>query len=191
MKIAIDIDGVLADLMPSLNDFYNQKYRANFKIEDYKHHDLDKTWECSKEDAAKIIEEFYYSPDFLRVTPIEHSQEGILNLSKKHILFLITSRPLDISAQTEKFIQDFFEGQIEKIIYTGQYNLPAKDIDKKSICILEKADVLVEDCFETAIDCANYGIKVFLLGKPWIKYPEESDNLIIVQNWQEILQKLK
>ncbi len=196
MKIAVDIDGVLADLMPFLNDFYNQKYGTNFKIEDYKHHDLDKTWGCSKDEVVKIIEEFYHSPNFLKIVPIEYSQEGILDLSKKHSLFLITSRPQYLSVQTERFIQDFFEGQIKKIIYTGQYRLSAKDIDKTGICILEKADVLVEDCFEVAMRCANQGILVFFLDSFWNQVngqenPVLPENLLRVKTWREIVEKLK
>ena len=196
MKIAIDIDGVLADIMPALNDFYNKKHGTNFKVEDYRHHDLEKTWGGTKENAVKIVEEFFQSPNFSGIPPIAGSQESVLRLSKEHELFLVTSRPQNIKHRTLEFLQNHFSKGIKKVIHTGQYISPASSINKFDICAHEKADVLIEDCLEIAIDCANRGLKTFLLDSPLNKLNGQDSltipkNLVRVKSWPEIVKRLK
>lgn len=197
MKIAIDIDDVLADLKPVLNKFYNKRHGTNFNVEDYKYHDLEKTWGGTQENAVKIVEEFYQSPDFLNIRPVPYSPECVLRLSQNHNLFSITSRPETIRLQTRQFLQKYFFGVINNVFHTGQYTLPASHISKASICLEEKADAIIEDCLEIAMDCVNRGLKTFLLNAPYNQlngaYSKESlsPNFIRVQNWLELTEKLK
>ncbi len=197
MKIALDIDGVLADIMPELNDFYNKKFGTSFRIEEYKHHDLEKTWGGTREDAVKIVEEFFQSPSFLNIGSIPGSQEAIHNLSVKHFLFSVTARPKSIEPKTLTFLQSNFRGKIKKVFHTGQYVNSAGSINKFDICISEKAELLVEDCLETAIDCANRGLKTFLLdgtnNQLSGNYSEDElpANLVRVKDWSEIVERLR
>ena len=197
MKIAIDIDGVLADTMPALNNFYNKKFGTNFKLEDYRYHDLEKTWGCTKEEAVKIVEAFYASPDFLRILPVLLSQQAIKRLSKKNELFGITSRPESIKEITDAFINKYFDGLVQNILHTGQYASFASKINKASICEEERADIIIEDCLETAIECAQQGFKTFLLNSPQNQLkgdPLEDElpkKMIRAKNWNEILEHLK
>jgi len=195
MKIAIDIDGVLSDLMPVLNEFYNNRHGTNFRVEDYKHHDFEKTWGGSKENAVKIVEDFFQSPDFLKVRPMPYSPECVLRLSRNHDLFSVTSRPESVRSQTEQFLQKYFFGAISNVFYTGQYTLSASYISKAGICLEEKADVIVEDCLETAVDCAIKGIHALwfaprnsINGQDHLTLPK---NFVHVKNWFEIVEKLK
>ncbi len=197
MKIAIDIDGVVADTMPALNNFYNRKFGTSFNVSDYKYYDLEKTWGGSKENAVKIVEEFFQSPNFMKILPIAKSQESVLRLSKKHEFFLITSRPQNITHRTMEFLQNYFPKEIRKVIHTGQYISSASSINKFDVCVNEKADVLIEDCLEIAIDCANRVLKTFLLDSSFNQLNREYSekdipkNLIRVKNWPEIVERLK
>ena len=197
MKIALDIDGVLADIMPVLNVFYNRTHGTNYKVEDYQHHDLEKTWGGTKEEAIKVVEEFYQSPSFLNIGPISGSPKAIHDLSGKHFLFSVTSRPKSIEPKTLTFLQKNFQEKIKKVFHTGQYIHSAGSINKFDICASEKAELLVEDCLETAIDCANRGLKTFLLVAPHNQlnenYSEEElpNNLVRVKDWREIVERLK
>lgn len=197
MKIAVDIDGVLADMMPVLNDFYNRKFGTSFNVGDYKYHDLEKTWGGTKENAVEIVDEFFQSPNFSGISPIERSQESVLRLSKKHELFLVTSRPKSIRHRTLEFLQKHFPKGIKRVIHTGQYVSSASSINKFDICTHEKSDVLIEDCLEIAIDCANRGLKTFLLDSPLNRlngqYLKEDipKNLVRVKSWMEIVKRLE
>lgn len=196
MKIAIDIDGVLADLMPTLNTFYNQRFGTSFRVEDYRYHDLEKTWGCSREDAVRIVEEFFQCSEFLGIRPIPGAVEGVATSARNHELFSITSRPENIRDITEEFIRRNFGDNIRKVIHTGHYTLSASRLDKGSVCLSEGADLLIEDCLETALDATKHdGLSVFLLNQPWNK-PNKTYLSIpnrfyrIMGGWPEIMRRL-
>ena len=197
MIIGLDIDGVLGDIMDPLNNFYNQKHGTNFKIWDYAHHDLEKTWGCSKEEAVKVVETFYQSPKFLTIQPIPHSQKGIWVLSRNNQFFSITTRPESVRAATDDFIRRNFGTLVKKVVYTGAYVQSASSINKFDICAQEKADALIEDCLEIAINCSKCGLQTFLLNSPLNQlngeYSEKDlpSNLIRVKNWLEIVERLR
>ena len=195
MKIGLDVDGVLADSMPIVNDFYNRRFGSNFKLFDYQYYDLEKTWGGTKQNAAKIIEYLFFSPYWNLVPPVDYSQEGIDIISKENNLIAITSRPISIHEKTQRFIKEYFGDKIREIVSTGQYASLATNISKSDICISRGIELLIEDCFEVALDCAQKGISVFLLDYPWNQLNGFSanslpDNFHRVSNWKEIMEKL-
>ncbi|MEK6840855.1 MAG: hypothetical protein AABX79_02790 [Nanoarchaeota archaeon] len=197
MIIGLNLDGVLAEMMPPLNDFYNRRTGNNFRVRDYKYHDLERTWGCSKQKAVRIVENFYQSPNFLKIRPMPRAQQGIWFLSANHRFFSITSRPESTRAITEDFIKRNFGSIIKKVIHTGQYASAASSINKFDICVQEKAGALIEDCLETAIDSANRGLFTFLLDCPYNQFNGEVSaesipkNLVRVGSWQKIMEILK
>lgn len=194
-RIGIDIDEVLADFMTELNRFYNQRYGTNFSIEDYKNYDLEKIWGGSKKDAVEIVNDFYESNVFLNILPVEGAQEGIKVLSIKNNLIAITSRPQFIKEKTEKWMRNYFGGDISEIIFTGQYNLHSSLISKASICLDRQISVLVEDNLKVAKECSEKGIMSFILdrGKKslWNRFDGDDKGMIRVNSWSEIIEALK
>ena len=195
MKIFTDMDGVKADTMPGLNAFYNRRNGTNFRVGDYRHHDLERTWGGTKEDAVRNVTAFYHSREFLTIGPIRYAPESVFRLSQRCEFFSITSRPEIIRPQTEQFLERYFPGIIRKVFYTGQHSLSASEINKLDICLQEAADVLIEDCLETAISCSEGGLRVFLLDFPWNQTNGHSTslpkNLTRVKNWLGIEAILK
>src|SRR3989339_167530 len=49
----------------------------------------------------------------------------------------------------------------------------------------------IKDNQYNALGCAKKGIKTFLINKPWNNNCENHNNLIKVDNWDEIMEKLK
>ena len=62
MKIGIDIDGVLAELMPVLTRFYNREFGTSFDVSDYKYHDLEKIWGGNQRRCCKNYRFFFSEP---------------------------------------------------------------------------------------------------------------------------------
>lgn len=195
-SVAIDIDDVLADLHPLLNVFYNRTHGTNFRVEDYRHYDLEKTWGGTKEEADAVIEAFFKSPDFLEISPILYSIEGVEYLGRKKRIFSVTSRPESIQRETNDFIKRNYGNYLFRVFYTGQHNVAASKINKLNTCVERGADILIEDCLETAISCAEGGIDVLLFDAPWNQLNGNGNfrlpgNLTRVKNWLEILEILK
>ena len=120
MKIGIDIDGVLADCIKTLHLFYNMVHDGNLKPEDYKHYDLERVWGGSKERAIQIVSSFYLSREFEQIIPVEGSQKAVNELSRRHHLIALTSRPESTKHKTEEWFNRHFGNNIKEIFFQGR-----------------------------------------------------------------------
>ncbi len=191
IKTGVDLDEVLANFIPELNNYYNFTYDTKFKFRDYKFYDLEKTWGGGKERAVEIVKDFYKSEFFYKIKPVSYSQKALEVLSKNSEFIAITSRPEYLQEATEYWIKKFFPEKIKKVFYTGQYVLQSPLL-KLDICLKEDVRVIIEDNLQTSLECAKKGIKSFLLDKPWNQNgSEEANNLVRVKNWKSLLRKYK
>lgn len=191
-KIGIDIDEVLAEFMPELNNFYNSLHRTKFKFEDYKSYDLEKIWGGDRETSVMIVKDFYKSAYFYKIKPAFYSQKALEILSKDNELIAITFRPTYLQEATEYWVKKFFPEKIKKVICTNQYVLSPLKISKLDICLKEGIEVIIEDNLQVAVECAGKGIKSFLLDKPWNQNGSNKiSNLIRVKNWKSLLDILE
>ncbi len=190
-KMGVDLDEVLADFIPELNNFYNFFYDTKFKIQNYKDYDLEKTWGGDRKRAVKIVKDFYKSEFFYKIKPVPYSQKALEVLSKNSEFIAITARPAYLQEATEYWIKKFFPEKIKKVFYTGQYVLQSP-LSKLDICLKEDVGIIIEDNLQTSLECAKKGIKSFLLDKPWNQNgSEETNNLVRVKNWKSLLRKYK
>jgi len=168
MRIAIDIDCVLLDIMPSIIKWHNENYGFDHAFEMFKQYSLDKTWGCSFEEAVKRVNQFYDSEDFKHLKVISNAPEVVKQLSKKQDLFVITSRPERIRKITEKQLNAYFPNCFDDIHFTSEYKLKEGiERNKKfEICNSLNADYLIEDCLEHIQNFSN-GVKAILLDSPW------------------------
>lgn len=191
--LVTDIDSVLEDIMPTLNDFYNRTHGTNFRLEDYIYYDLERVWGGTKEEAVKAVAEFYESPDFDEIEPIEFSQEAISILSKKYRVISVTSRPEFTRERTEKKFHKKYPS-IKKILFTGDYSKSYDKMSKLTICLMEGAEIIIDDHPLITLECSNHGLISLLFGEDW-----KRDNLfkniklngvIPVKNWKKVLEHL-
>ena len=191
MKIGIDIDGVLGDCIKAIHLFYNRVHDKNLKPEDYKHYDLNKVWGVSKARATQIVSSFFLSSEFEQIIPVEGSQEAVNELSGRHHLIALTSRPESTKHKTEEWFNRYFGNSIKEILFNGQYCLESSLLDKSNLCLRKGIELLVEDNLDISYKCAEKGIRVFLLDTLGNKNYEKHRNLIKVRNWNEILENLR
>ena len=189
-NLITDIDGVLENLIPNLNDFYNNHYGTNFKLEDYIYYDLEKIWGGSKRRAVEIVTEFYKSPRFDEINPIKFSQEAIKILSREYNIIAVTSRPEFTKERTEKRINQIYPA-IQEILFTGDYRKKFTDMSKLDICLKKGAKIIVDDHPLIVKECAENGLVSLLFGE--VVYSHNHGNLngvIPVKNWKEVLNYL-
>jgi len=187
-KIGIDIDEVIIPFMKFYLNFHNEKYNTLFDLTDVTNYYL---WKCgihnSKEEAVKAVKDFQDSIFFKEDEFIEGAKEGINFLSEKYQIFFITSRSLDFKEKTINFFSKYFPNNNFSFIFSGEIH---EGKTKEEICEEIGVKFMIEDNLNYAFNCAKKGIKTFLIYYPWNKNCDNHNNLIKVQNWNEILEKL-
>jgi hypothetical protein len=189
MKIGVDIDGVLIDFYSSFVNFYNKRYNGNLNIEDLTDHNFSKIFNISTEEAYNIVLEFYETKEFEDSLLIDKSKEAIEKLGKDNEIFFITSRPEKIKERTQKKLKEIFPDLNFEVHHAKEYVGDNKY--KSEICVNNKIDLMIEDSVENVNKIAKKGIKCFLINRPWNKNHEKFPEVICVDSWEEILEKLK
>lgn len=191
MKIGVDMDSVLAEIMIPLVNFHNDLYGTDLKLEDHIHYDLTKVWKCSNDEVLEKIDKFYRSSYFDKTQPVKGAKEGIGHLSKKHELIVITSRPYSIENKTLGWLAKHFPGTFKSVQHTNHINFDkSKKRDKSSVCMELGIKLMIDDCLEFAEDCAGKNIKVLLVDTPWNRSDKLHKNITRVLSWEEIVKLL-
>lgn len=187
MKIAIDIDEVLADTLRAFIKKYNQKYHTKFKRENFYTYNWWEVLDITKEECGKILVNFIDAGFTGNLNVVRGSKQGIKALAKKHELFLVTSRAENIKKITAKWINKNFKVNFKDIIYTRDTIFSKEKESKFEICHRIKADVLIEDWVDHANDCAINGLKVLLFDCPWNRGIKLLPKMRRVKSWNDIL----
>lgn len=187
MKIGVDLDEVIVEFVRAFLDFYNQKFDTNYFFEQWRTYNFWEVFGKTKEETVRVVDEFYNSKLFDEMKLIDGSKESIEKLAEKNQLSIVTSRPLRFREKTEKFSKKYFSTIPIKIFYSNSTS-EGHDSGKARVCKREGIEIFIEDDLECAVKCAEAGVRVFLLSKPWNR--GKLDGIIRVYNWKEILKKI-
>lgn len=184
MIIAVDLDDVLCHFLNAFIDFHNDKYATTLKRSDFRVYALNKTFGGTKEEEEQKINSFYESDHFLNIESVEKTNETLQLLKDLgHELHIITARHEHKDEETKKWLAKEFPGIFSTIHYARKSD--GKKTKKSALCRAINAAVMIEDSGENALDCAENGIKTFLLDLPWnSEYSHK--NIIRVASWDEI-----
>lgn len=179
-RIGIDIDDtILHTWEPELLDRYNQKHHKNLTINDILTHDfngdptLREAW----------FEYFYENHDNLKI--YEHCREVLQKLKNNgHSLYIVTSRPLSLKNQTEKYLEKYFgKDFFEKICYTEEFG---DSDDKSDIALKLGLDVIIDDApHHIERYLGNTKAKTIVFSQSYNKNFSENSRLKIMKNWDE------
>ncbi|MCX6748278.1 MAG: HAD hydrolase-like protein [Candidatus Pacearchaeota archaeon] len=186
MKIAVDLDDTLADSVTSFIDFYNQKYKPTLKYEDFTAYTLNEINGMPKEEENKILEEFDNSEYYDKIKPLKEAIEAIKELSKKHEIIVVTSRPEKFEKRTRIWINKYLP-EIKNILFVRKvyHEIPKT---KAEVCREINAEVLIDDNLTHAHDCEKEGIRSILIDYPWNRDNMPNSKLIHrVKSWAEII----
>ena len=189
MKIAIDLDEVIVEFVRHFLDFYNQKNKTEIKFEDWTSYNFSDIIGCTLQEHTNLIHEFQRTSSFNNLRFLEGAKEAINKLNEDNEIIILTSRAEEFKKETENFLKKHFPEENLEIIYSGDVYKNHKKT-KAELCKDLKIDCIIEDHKKYAEECADCGVKVLLLDKPWNKEIEHK-NICRVYNWKEILEKLK
>jgi uncharacterized HAD superfamily protein len=188
MKIGIDIDEVVVEFV---RGYIKILARKGIAAEYEKTHSYNfwESYPITRDEAIKFADELFESEYFDTLELVSGAKEAINKLEKNNELFFITSRPNYIKIKTQKFIEEHFPNSNISLIFSGDFH-KSNGKTKAEICKDLGIKILIEDNKKYALECANNGIKTFLINKPWNKNPGFHENLIKVNSWPEILRHL-
>lgn len=186
--IAVDIDEVLADFLSYFVYFHNLMYKTSASKEDMKKYYLHEVFDVDRDEMSMRYLEFKALHLLERLEPVKGAKEGISKLFEMgYEPHLVTARPQVIEKETKKWLSIHFKDVDLPIHFTHPMTGRVYHRKKSEICREIGAEVLIDDHIENALDCAENGIKVFLMDAPWNKTEDLPENVIRVKSWKEIV----
>lgn len=191
MKIAIDIDAVLADFLSMFLKYRNDTYGTSWKRKQFYTYVWAEVFGESKEKMYSVLVDFF-SSDYLRqIEPMPGAAKGVKEISKKNRLYIVTSRPRIIADITRDWLNKYFPEIFEKIYFSNQPAYGSFGSTKGEICHQTGADLFIDDQYKYCQECEKEGIKVLLFDNPWNKEDKLPKRIIRVFSWPEIVEIIK
>lgn len=189
MNIGVDIDDVIADLIPSVIDFFNEKLGTSFTKEDFFSQDYASVMKKPEKETHKLMSEYIEDGHLEKLIPLEGSREALKDISNKHKIYAVTSRIPPAEKSTRTWLDKHFKGVFEDIHYSlNSYVNTDRKLTKKEICLNLEVDVMVEDDVGYATLFEDCGINVILFDQPWNRSfnDKEHHHIKRVSEWSEI-----
>ena len=193
MKIAVDIDGVLGNLIDGFIDFMREHHNIIIKKEDFKTWDFQKALKgYSYDEVLNFIYEFFETKHFKECSVIDGSLDALTELKKENELLIVSARQKFLTEISKDWICKNFPGIFTSInILDNPYGKNSNIYTKKSdFCEKNCVDVIIEDDLSFVKDF-NGKTKVLLFDQPWNRKGELNENVVRVKNWDEVLVKIK
>lgn len=194
--IAIDIDDVLSLHAQAFTEFSNERWGTQLTADDYDD-DWSLLWELDKELEEHRAEMDVRANEFFakRIAGMAHIQDAyevLVKLKKDFNLVIVTSRRLQIKAETLAWIDEKFPGIFEQsdIYFAGFYdkiNAGSAYRNKGDIVRDLQADYLIDDQVKHCNGAAEHGIRALLFGGyAWHERSEIHEDVIPIGSWREV-----
>ncbi|MBI5803928.1 hypothetical protein HY450_01660 [Candidatus Pacearchaeota archaeon] len=191
MKIAVDVDEVLASLIDAVLKYYNNLNGTCFAREDFKSYNWWDVLGREKEEVVSMYYDFWKSPYSEDINPVRGSLFGIDSLSRKNKIISVTSRQFDFITQTKRWIEQHYYNKIQEVYFTNELsNNKSGSFTKSEICLREGVDLLIDDHVRHAVDCAEHGIDVLIMNSPWNRNFEDTDKIKRVYLWEDVVSRI-
>ncbi len=184
MNIGIDFDDVITDFTEALMSYYHKRYGKKVNLDQILIWDWGLYWGVLREEAIKRVDEYHESHKVAELPPLKDAISSLKKLLKKHKVFIITGRPVRFQYKVEEWLQHHLNKRLE-VIHAGEFHI-GRRATKAEICKELSIPLIIEDVKETALSCAEAGIKVILFNKPWNKN-FHYHNVYRVDNWHNAL----
>jgi len=181
MKIALDIDGCMAEFVRPFLNYYNNQHLTELKYEDVTDYSMDMLGEDFKKNFRKDYDRFIASGYFLDLCVVDGSQEIVTQMKRDgHIIDVVTGR------------SDSYKGVNDTKRWLNTHMIPYDKLcfrdakDKPQYLEDAGVDVVVEDYYDTAVECGKRNINALLYHRPWNKNKPSAKGVIAVRSWHEV-----
>jgi uncharacterized HAD superfamily protein len=186
MKIAIDVDEILANFMDAIIDFHNETFGTSLVKAQFRSFDLNEGWGGTMDEAIAKVHQFHTTHHFANIQPVPGAVDAIQYLKQKHQLHVVTARQTVVTKETHEWLDRYFPGAFASVHLTNSHGLSGIKRLKKDVCQEIHADVFVDDSLENVAQCSELGIPIFMLDYPW-NQGSLPKNVHRVFSWTEIV----
>lgn len=165
--IAVDVDEVLADFIPTLALFHNEIYGSELSSGSFHSYEFHHVWGGTFEECNVKMLSFFESSHFKEmIPPIEGALEALQRLKDETgaELHIVTSRQHAIADITREWIESHFPGIFKEVHFGNHYSSEGKKRSKPEMCQDIGALVIIDDSQKYAGHCAESGIPCVLFG---------------------------
>ncbi|MFC1480522.1 hypothetical protein ACFL5Y_03645 [Candidatus Omnitrophota bacterium] len=174
MRIAIDIDGVICDMVAGVMPTIRRDFKSNFKKKDIYKHEINEALGVPEKAFNHTFKEAYKKGEAL--SAIREAPKYIEKLYKKHKITLITARPEKMNSITRNWLR------LKRIKYHRLIN-----IKRKKHLKLDTYDVFIDDHLSEIIWASKIkDLRLILFDQPWNKSYNVKKLFTRVQSWKEI-----
>ncbi|MFQ5989862.1 MAG: HAD family hydrolase [Candidatus Methylomirabilales bacterium] len=189
MRIAIDVDDVLADSLPEFLAAFNRRFGLQLSV-------TEAGWEVFRrypEIPPEAVRAFFaelYQADFLGSRPLlPGAREGVEQLHRDgHRLFIITGRLQHDRDITERWlIKTGLSAFFQEVVHRDGTDAP---LHKRQAAERLRLDVLLEDEYQVATAAAELPVRVLLFDRPWNQGPLPSQ-VVRIHSWPDVIPRLR
>lgn len=98
LRIGVDMDGILVDMLPSWLENLNFGYGLDITIEDVTQWDMHKIDKCKHLSPKNVYEAFDYERFWTELLPMPGAIEAFKFLNENHDVFIVTAVPGGVAA---------------------------------------------------------------------------------------------
>jgi len=188
MKIAVDIDEVLADFANPFDDFIQKKYGLKMDRHKWNSELWWQAWGGTKTTAVAKIFEFVKSRDFDELPVVPGAVEGVKRLKDMgHELVVITGRAADWMGRTKRWLDHNFNGCFTRVESTDFHMINSGHKTKGQLAKEFGCDILIDDFPHYAEEAIKNGVKVLLFDTGFNHNYPEHDDIHRVKDWKEVV----
>ncbi len=190
MKIAIDLDEIIAGFLDAFIKYHNNTYNTTYHKSDFFSYEFWKVIGGTREEAIDKVYGFHNSHYFDEIEPLDGAIDAVKKLKTENKLYLITSRQDDFKDKTRAWIDKHLSNTFDKVLHSNAYPKNGTGRKKSGLCDRLNIDALIEDNLDYAIECAKPDRKMILFKYPWNEQRKKPKGIYIVTSWNEALKLL-
>ena len=185
MKIAVDIDGVLLDIVISFCEIFNERYKTQYSKEDVTNWEFFNDWNITEEEAFGIFFQIYKNT--MDVPFIDKSAPKYMkNLNTEHDVYILSARTSEYKSQIKEKLD--FHNIKKGEHYNELILVHHKPYDQKKNY---KFDIYIDDNPHLAETIKKSKERYLLLyDQPWNQNFICKNNIIRVHNWKEVYETI-
>lgn len=188
MKIAIDLDEVLAEFMVGFLKWWNYEYDDDLKFDEVHDYHFENFTNISTEELNKRLYRFYQTDFYINALVVAGAQKVVAELAKNHELHLVTARQEANREVTMQWLDKHFPKMFEEVTLLNHYDKDGgSSMNKGEICVKWGCEVIIDDNPHNVQSLVDNGVELIVFNKPWNSYLRMPPQVKRCDNWEEIL----